>query len=498
MTTRATYSPEDNKLRLYVGRVPRADYERLRAAGFTSTPKQTCDFVATWTPAREDLALEFLAEGEDIGDEDYSPEERAADRADRFAGYREKRRDEASAHADTFEAGPSAFGHQNRQRAERQASRHDRQRTKAVSQWSKAEYWQQRTAGVIAHALHRSSASVRRGRLLRLESEARRYKMSERWENHYKLRIEYEKAMLAVEGGMAADAEMEPGGWIGNHQIHAVNKSPATGRVVSVKLMAPKPWYRGEGPAPLTLQSFNIERLGESAYRAPTDEEREAFKVSKAARKAEAKASKPAGPPLINPTDEDAERLQAIWNAHAEDRKCKPAEVRRMTQAEYSAGSKGTYSWLRTAEVSEQLRERHSTAMGRDRSGRVTVFKVRKSGYGGTDAARVIVLTDAPQKPIPWDAVEAAREKQPSEDKLFYRLDDIQAAAALDWLPEKDSDAIRLLDDAHYVGWVYISSMTQFGLTEKGVEAWQKFVAIKDEGGVPVENGTLYSQAVLF
>lgn len=40
MSTYATYSPEDNKLRLYVGRVPRAEYEALRADGWTSTPKQ--------------------------------------------------------------------------------------------------------------------------------------------------------------------------------------------------------------------------------------------------------------------------------------------------------------------------------------------------------------------------------------------------------------------------------------------------------------------------
>ena len=64
----ATYSAEDNKLRLYVGRVPRADYERLRAAGYVSTPKQNCDFVATWTPTREDIALSFLHEDEDIVD----------------------------------------------------------------------------------------------------------------------------------------------------------------------------------------------------------------------------------------------------------------------------------------------------------------------------------------------------------------------------------------------------------------------------------------------
>ena len=38
-TGEATYSPEDDKLRLYVGRVPRDEYLALRAEGWTSTPK---------------------------------------------------------------------------------------------------------------------------------------------------------------------------------------------------------------------------------------------------------------------------------------------------------------------------------------------------------------------------------------------------------------------------------------------------------------------------
>ena len=177
--TAATYSPEDNKLRLYIGRVPREEYEALRREGWKALHKQRedghGDFVATWTPDREDTARSYLEEGEDIGDEDYSPEERAADRAERFAGYRDKRRAEAGAAADTFEAGPQTFGHQNEARAARQARRHDRHRTHAVSQWSKAEYWQERTAGVIAHALHRSSATVRRGRILTLEAEQRKH-----------------------------------------------------------------------------------------------------------------------------------------------------------------------------------------------------------------------------------------------------------------------------------------------------------------------------------
>ena len=552
----ATYSPEDNKLRLYVDRVPRDEYEALRAAGFVSTPKQDCDFVATWTPEREDLALSYLAEGEDIDDEDYSPEERSADRAERF------------------ESGPAMFGHQIRDRAERQAMRHDRQRGHALTQWSKAEYWQQRTAGVIRHALHKSSAPVRRGRILRLEAEQRKHEKSReayaarfaawlkvsgmegadlpivkhedsrfigidakatspagrfayalanshlcygdythprtgrksslyslltdaddpitpaeaaalwlagkrepsdpdsylaRWSRHYELRLTYENAMLANEGGTAGDAEMVPGGWLGRYQIERVNKSPATGRVVSVML-------RNDEGKPKRL---NVERFGESVYRAPTDEELAAFAKAQAERKASEKASKPAAPSLLNPIDADAERLQALWNAAAaEDQKrhkrygqLLPSDVLRMTQAEYSARSKGAYASYETTDLSERLEK----LRGWNRGGRVCVFKVRTaSGKGWESAQRVIILTDKPQKPLPWDDAEDARAEQPTEESVFPTLGKLAAVLGT-WHLMDQAENRALLDDAIYVGWAYSSSSTQQGFAEAGQVAYTRF-----------------------
>ncbi|KKM27171.1 hypothetical protein LCGC14_1577450, partial [marine sediment metagenome] len=169
----ATYSPEDNKLRLYAdGRLDNETYAEVRAAGFRWAPKQELFVAPSWTPEREDLLLELCGE---IGDEETSLADRSADRAERFAGYREKRRHEAHGHADTFDAGPGVYGHQNRRRAERAAGRHDRQRGHAVSQWSKAEYWQTRTAGVISHALYKLKPHVRRGRIKKLEAEHRKH-----------------------------------------------------------------------------------------------------------------------------------------------------------------------------------------------------------------------------------------------------------------------------------------------------------------------------------
>ena len=78
-----TYSPQDDKLRIYPSaRLPKEDYDRVKAAGFGWAPRQEC-FYAVWTPAREDVAASFAEDGE-IEDETRTREERAADRAERF------------------------------------------------------------------------------------------------------------------------------------------------------------------------------------------------------------------------------------------------------------------------------------------------------------------------------------------------------------------------------------------------------------------------------
>lgn len=600
----ATYSVEDNKLRLYSSvRLDDDDYNSLKSAGFKWAPKQAeaqgaaCLMVAPmWTPDREDLLLEMCGE---IGDEDYSPEERSADRAERFSGYRDRRAGEAGAAADAFDAGPSAFGHQNRARAERQAARHDRKRLYACSQWSKAEYWQDRTKAVIAHALFKSSAKVRRGRILELEKEKRatdkslaeystrydtwsrvarlpgadqvitrsptgygidrgatplagvlayamasdgRYdgddfthprtgeanrsaydlltdpkdpctpaevaalwlaaaidpaspdSWSARWSAHYAMRLEYHNALLAEEGGSAGSVEMEPGGWIrpdrrsvqfgrahvnaeGWCQILRIFKSPATGRVTSVQVYGADPFLNDREVKPRKL---NVERLGEDCYRPPTDDERAAFATQQAEAKATAKATKPKSPPLINPTDEDAEKLQAIWNDRGREgwERSKsygdfPAQtVRRMTQAEYSAASKGTYSHLRTETISERL-------IPDDSKGRCEVFKLRiapsqTSSFSRHVPNRVIVLTDKPQTAIPWDRVDTAQREQPTAESLFPLMGQIYVlATTCDCI--RDDDRAQLLDDARYCGLVSVSSSTQRSLTDAGWTAYKQW-----------------------
>jgi len=501
-SNRATYSPEDNKLRLYVGRVPHPEYEALRAQGWTSTPKQTCDFVAHWTPERRDTAIDYAGI---IEDEDMGPEERAADRAERFMGYQGKRLDEATDRADRFESGPSAFGYQNQQRAERAAARHDRIAGRACDAWGKAEYWQSRTAGVISHALHVSSPAVRMGRIKEIEADIRRVEKSRAeyadtfarwthvagmtdtekqnalalkcayiehgdythprtgkksylydlcspdgrsedpltgaevaalwlsrhgplaeegdWLTHYRLRLAYETQMLEAQGGRAAFVEMEVGGWVGSHQIRKVNKSNATGRVVSVTVAAPtrasydkkgQP-YSETNPRPMTLHTLTVERMAADIYRPPTAEDKAALDAEKKAEKAAAPKKAPC--PLVNPTEADAEKLVAMWNANrradfdkrhgsmAHLYEFKSCEVRKMPQAFYSANSQGAHARAETRALCSlgRLEERsafydYSGQAQRKAERGPAVCQIRTTGY---DPVHVIVITDKPQKALP-------------------------------------------------------------------------------------------------
>ena len=393
----ATFCVQDDKIRIYCGRVERETFNFLRQNKFVSTPKQSCDFVAVWSPNAEDIALAMISEEDDIGDEDTSPEERAIDRAERFAGYRDKRRSEAHGHADNYDAGPNAFGNQNRGRAERQAARHERHRGNALSQWSKAEYWQGRTAGVIGHALHKCDARTRRGRILTIEADMRRATEGGRWHQHLQHRLNYENAMLVNEGGQASEVEMVVGGFIrytnrwgktseAEYQIAKINRSPVTKRVTSVEIVAPRSVHRkGQLIEEVGTVLVNIERQGEDIYRAPTPEELEAFNSKQKARK----AAKPTIP-TINPTDEDAQALQDIWNAEANAQHGDAAgvvPVKRMTQSEFSGGLKHDYVFIHEKNIGGQL----------------VKLRMKRGGgfYNYSAAYQVIILTDKPQKPFP-------------------------------------------------------------------------------------------------
>ena len=176
----ATYSCEDNKLRLYASeRLPPDLYTRVRENGFIYAPKQDLFVAPMWTPAREDLAIELAGE---IEDEDRSLLERAENRSERFETYAEKRADDAdrareavSKITDGIPLGqPILVGHHSQRHAERDAKRIESGMRKAIKAFATSEYWERRAKSSLAHARYKEAPDVRARRIKGLEADERK------------------------------------------------------------------------------------------------------------------------------------------------------------------------------------------------------------------------------------------------------------------------------------------------------------------------------------
>jgi phospholipid N-methyltransferase len=180
----ATYSPEDNKLRLYAAtRLDSETYLRVKAAGYSWAPKQELFVAPMWTPEREDLALELAGE---IGDEDTTLCDRAEDRAERFADYSDKRAADAdraqrgvAAIADNIPLGqPILVGHHSERHARKDAERIENGMRKTVRMWETSIYWKQRAAGALRAAKYKELPAVRARRIKKIEADKRRQERS--------------------------------------------------------------------------------------------------------------------------------------------------------------------------------------------------------------------------------------------------------------------------------------------------------------------------------
>jgi hypothetical protein len=178
-----TYSPEDDKLRLYAAyRLDKELYEEARAAGFRWAPKQEL-FYSFWSPKAEDFLLSLAGS---IGDEDTSLADRAEERADRFGDYQVKRASEAnSLHesvselADSIPFGqPILVGHHSEKHARRDAEKIENGMRKVINLFETSEYWKYRAAGALRHAKYKERPEVRARRIKKLEAETRKYKAS--------------------------------------------------------------------------------------------------------------------------------------------------------------------------------------------------------------------------------------------------------------------------------------------------------------------------------
>jgi hypothetical protein len=195
----ATYSPDDNKLRLYASsRLDKETYDRVKAAGFKYAKVQDLFVAPMWTPQREDLLIELAGQ---IDDEDTSLVERAEQRAERFEDYSDKRANEAesarravSAIADSIPLGqPILVGHHSEKRARKDAERIENGMRKAIKLWDTSSYWKDRAAGALRHAKYKESPAVRHRRIKGIEADKRKAERS-------KLEIEQAlRAWIAIE-----------------------------------------------------------------------------------------------------------------------------------------------------------------------------------------------------------------------------------------------------------------------------------------------------------
>jgi len=175
----ATYSPEDNKIRITpFARLDKDVYERLRAAGFIWAPKQGVFVAPMWTPGRADLAEELCGE---LGDEDTTLVERAETRAERFEGYAERRAGDAENARESVEriadgipfGQPILVGHHSERHARKDAEKIETGMRRAVKMWETAKYWESRAAGALRHAKYKESPEVRYRRIKTIEADIR-------------------------------------------------------------------------------------------------------------------------------------------------------------------------------------------------------------------------------------------------------------------------------------------------------------------------------------
>lgn len=180
MNYTATYSPDDNKLRLYASsRLDAETFARVKAAGFKWAPKQDLFVAPAWSPSREDLLIELAGE---IEDEDKSLVARAEERAERFEDYSDKRAAEAAQTskavdqiAERFWGGqPILVGHHSEKRARKDQERIHNGMRKAIKLWDQSGYWKSRAAGSLAAAKYKELPAVRARRIKKIESDLRK------------------------------------------------------------------------------------------------------------------------------------------------------------------------------------------------------------------------------------------------------------------------------------------------------------------------------------
>jgi hypothetical protein len=175
----ATYSPEDNKLRIYTSeRVSDDVYAKLKECGFKWAPIQKLFVAPAWSPVREDLCIELAGE---IDCEETTMLERAEIKAARLDALAGKRLMQAGAFSDAARrladrlsfGQPILIGHHSERKARKALDMADSQQQKALKAAEAVSYWHYRAEGVEHHANRKNKPAVRARRIKTLLAELR-------------------------------------------------------------------------------------------------------------------------------------------------------------------------------------------------------------------------------------------------------------------------------------------------------------------------------------
>lgn len=175
----ATYSAEDNKLRIYAAvRMDDETYRRAKELGFKWAPKQELFVAPMWTPSREDFCVELAGE---ITPEDTTLIERAENKAARLDNLATKRAKETDVYhraanqiSERFAYGqPILVGHHSERRARKDKAKMEAAMDKAIKAQFASKYWNYRAEGVERHANRKSAPGVRSRRIKTLLAELR-------------------------------------------------------------------------------------------------------------------------------------------------------------------------------------------------------------------------------------------------------------------------------------------------------------------------------------
>jgi hypothetical protein len=486
----ATYSPEDNKIRLYASsRLDAETYARVKEAGFKWAPKQELFVAPKWTPQREDLAIELAGE---IEPEEMTLAERAAMKADRLEDLSQKRHAEANAFSRRADELSQAFymgqpilvGHHSERQARRTQERMHSASSAAVNAEKAATYWLGRANCVEHFATMKNNPRTRANRIKTLLAELRDLQRGINkahaalaiWEDittdeqirhalgnmdsrtiwaNYDLYYKFDNGEITpadarqqcIEGATLAVGGPNRRRWI-EHILHRL--------AFERSMLGDVPRYEG-ALTPVIIQAFAREHGAESPKSTAIDTGRfllespvplpahiasensldlsegdwrdlmQACGYTVPEKKARQASAKPDTVPLINPSREQAEQLQAIWNLRmvaackGKRSTAKANEVYATTQATYSANSKGDYDPCKTVEIAVDGRRVRMEWKGNERvrSGE-PVARIRISTIGGDfykpDA--VVIITDKPAKPLPidLDTLEASARQAANEE----------------------------------------------------------------------------------